>query len=45
LFGKLFSGEDNVELHSSVGVQGTSKVLRYLAVKTDGKVFFCTPKS
>ena len=44
LFGKLFSGEENIELHSSIGNQGTTKVLRFLAVKTQGRMFFCTPK-
>lgn len=45
MLGKLFSGEDNVELHSSMGAVDGVQVLRYLAVKTDGKVFFCTPKT
>jgi len=44
LFGKLFSGENTIELYSSVATQEQTHVLQYLAVVTGGKMFFCTPK-
>jgi hypothetical protein len=44
LLGTLFSGVEKLELHSSLGRQGTTTVMRYLATKADGKMFFATPR-